>query len=320
MIKEANDSPRTTLKPPFDGILLIDKPKGCTSHDVVRRLRQKLNMKAIGHAGTLDPLATGLLVTLLGEATCLSSDLLNKDKGYHAKIRLGIETDTWDREGETLKENSTLLDPKIVLAEAQKLVGDLELPIPLYSAVKKNGKKLYEYAREGKEITIPKRTMSFYNIKTRMESPSLVHVEMNCTKGSFVRSWAYQLGLNLGVGACIEELRRVYSSPYKVQEAVTLDELPPLVSPYFQSLNDYLSSYQTLTLTGRNEHLMINGQIPIEVTQRLTYQQKQANQLGCQFPIRVISGQNGHLLSLLNISPFQGVKIKKIFNARHKNP
>lgn len=321
----------------FNGILLVDKPTGCTSHDVIREIRHSLQMKAVGHAGTLDPLATGLLVILLGEATCLSNEFLNKDKSYLVKVRLGVETDTWDRDGQIKRENNSPLDMNWVLSETKKLVGDIELPVPIYSAVKRGGKKLYEYAREGKDIPLPKRVMSFYDLNVFLEDPSpdtlstredplsqeknFIYAKISCAKGGFIRSWANQLGSILGVGACVEELRRLSSSPYDVAQAIPLSQVNPesLHSPHFTPLNDCFDSYQTITISGRNERLMINGQVPTEVTQRLTYQQKQANLLGCSYPIKVMSGLNGQILSLLDICPFKEPKIRKVFNAKHKS-
>ena len=155
--------------------------------------------------------------------------------------------------------------------------------------------------------------------KANLSETNLIDVKMSCSKGSFVRSWAHQLGRNLGPGAYVEELRRISSGAYQVSQAIPLNDLNPkaLQFPHFIPLNDCFASHQTLTIKGRSEHLMMNGQIPIEVTQRLTYQQKQANLLGKSYPIRLINSY-GELLSLLSLKPFQELKIKKVFNARQK--
>ena len=301
----------------WDGVLLLDKPSGMTSHDVVRELRRTLRWRAIGHAGTLDPLATGLLIILLGEATCLSSDFLNRDKRYRVKVRWGIETDTWDREGKVLREDSTPIERERALLEAQKLVGDLDLPIPIFSAVKRGGKKLYEYAREGRtDIEIPKRKMKFYNLVTTQVGGDWIELEMSCSKGSFIRSWAYELGLRLGVGGRVEELRRLSSDPYEVTRGVSLDEVAVkgLCLPHFIPLQDCFSSYKTLTLVGRGERLMKHGQIPRELLQRLIDSQKRVNQRGEVLPVRVLSGPEGRLLSLLELRPFKKPKVRKIFS------
>ena len=300
-----------------NGVLLVDKPKGLTSHDVVREIRRRLQIKAVGHAGTLDPLATGLLVVLLGEATHLSDDLLNGDKSYHVKVRWGIETETWDMEGRVTREDLTPVDVEWVVTEAHKLVGDLELPIPIYSAVKRGGKKLYEYARKGQKIEISNRKMSFYNLTVCHVGEGFIEVEMSCRKGSFIRSWAYQLGVNLGVGACVEELRRTASLPYKVINGTALEKIcrENLCSPHFIPLRDCLSSYKTFTVSGRGEHLMMNGQIPRELSQRLIYHQKQANRFEEPLPVRVMSGHDGQLLSILEVRPFKRLRIKRVFKA-----
>ena len=303
-----------------NGVLLIDKPTGMTSHAVVREIRHILQMKAVGHAGTLDPLATGLLVILLGEATYLSSDLSNNDKSYHVKVKLGVETDTWDMDGRVVKENLTPLDTKWVVSEVRKLVGDLELPVPAFSAVKRGGRKLYEYARQNQKIEIPKRKMSFYNLVVGSVGEGFVEVDVSCSKGSFIRSWAYQLGVNLAAGACVEKLRRTASSPYQMAQGISLEKLKrdELRSPYFIPLSDCLSSYQALTISGRNEHLMTNGQIPHELSQRLIYNQKQVNRSAKPLPVRVMSGRDGQLLSILEVRPFQALRIKKIFKTNQR--
>ena len=304
-----------------DGVLLLDKPAGLTSHDVIREVRRTLGWKVVGHSGTLDPLATGLLVVLLGEATHISNEFLNNDKSYHVKVKWGVETDTWDREGKITREDLTPIDEQRAISEAQKLVGDLELPIPMYSAVKRGGKKLYEYARQGQKIEIPKRKMSFYDLAVHQVGPNWLGLGMSCTKGSFIRSWAHQLGVNLGVGAHVEELRRTFVAPYEISQGITLEKLPSkgLCSPHFIPLSDCLSSYKTLTLSGRSERLMMHGQIPRELFQRLIYNQKQVNHLEKPLPVRVVSGQGGQLLSLLEVRPFREPKIKRVFNARHKS-
>ena len=227
------------------GVLLVDKPTGMTSHDVVREVRKKLQMKTVGHAGTLDPLATGLLVILLGEATHLSDDLLNNDKNYHVRVKWGVETDTWDVKGRVLKEDLSPIDGQQVALEAQKLVGNLELPVPIYSAVKLKGKKLYEYAREGQNINLPKREMNFYNLVVDRVGEGFIDVEMSCRKGSFIRSWAHQLGVHLGVGACVERLRRMASTPPQGDPSPKTGRAsqgppqpPPLYSP--QGLFEFL--------------------------------------------------------------------------------
>ncbi len=304
----------------MDGILLIDKPSGMTSHDIVREVRRILKMKAVGHAGTLDPLATGLLVILLGEGTHLSQGLLNRDKWYHIKVKLGVETETWDTDGKVIqKKNTGVLSPRQVVSEVERLEGDLVLPVPIFSAVKRGGKKLYEYAREGKQVEIPLREMKFYNVSLESVGSDFVEVSLSCSKGSFIRSWAYELGRQLGVGACVEQLRRLASLPYKVEAAITLEKLKKegLAPPYFTSFQDCVSPYKAFTVSGKSERLMKNGQIPHELSQRLVYSQKQANGRQESIPVRVMSGTGGNLLGLLEVRPFDSLKIKKIFKTSY---
>ena len=298
------------------GVLLLDKPSGITSHDVIYKVRHILQCKTVGHAGTLDPLATGLLVVVLGEATHLSNEFLTSNKGYRVRVRWGVETDTWDKDGRIIKQDSTPIDKKKAIQEAQKLVGELKLPIPMYSAVKKGGKKLYEYAWRGEKIDIPKRKMNFYGLIFHQVGQSWMDLEMNCSKGSYIRSWAHQLGIHLNVGAHVEELRRTFSDPYNISQAIPLEDLASkgLSSPHFIPLDNCLSSYKTFTLSGFNEHLMRNGQIPRDLSRRLIYDQKEVNHLEAPLPVRVISGQGG-LLCLLELRPHKKLKIKRVFNA-----
>ncbi|RYZ77522.1 MAG: tRNA pseudouridine(55) synthase TruB, partial [Proteobacteria bacterium] len=215
---------------PLNGVLLVDKPVGMTSHDVVARARRILGTKGIGHAGTLDPLASGLLLLLIGEGTKVSDYLLNGDKTYELNCKLGVATDSMDITGEVLREQPVTSSLEEIKAAVAKLQGTLTLKVPLHSAVKVDGKKLYEYAHKGQTPEpniIPDREMTFYDvqlIETTMASASPsgstnVIVRMSCSKGSFIRAWANNLGEDLGCGGTVEGLRRVASNPFTVANA-----------------------------------------------------------------------------------------------------
>lgn len=211
-------------KKDLEGILLIDKPSGMTSHDVVDQVRRKLRMKRIGHAGTLDPMATGLLIILVGKATKLSQYLTSLDKNYSGTIKLGETTNTQDADGE-IKTSKPV--PEISKAEAQDclnaFVGDQYQTPPMYSAVKINGQRLYKLARKGQEVAREPRfiRVSKFTI-TRFELPE-VDFELDCSKGTYVRTLANDFGDKIGCGAHLIALRRDGSDQFDVANAVTLD-------------------------------------------------------------------------------------------------
>lgn len=210
----------------MEGVLLVDKPTDHTSHDVVARLRGKLRMKRIGHAGTLDPMATGLLVILVGKATRISQYLMSVEKCYTGTIKLGMTTNTQDAEGEMLETRPVPpLNEAQVRAALQGFMGDqYQLP-PMFSAVKIGGQPLYKAARKGEEI---EREPRFIRVRRfdlmRWESPE-IDFEVDCTKGTYVRTLAHDVGQKLGCGGHLSALRRTASGELRLDRATTLDEL-----------------------------------------------------------------------------------------------
>jgi tRNA pseudouridine55 synthase len=222
------------LTPPreMEGILLVDKPADHTSHDVVARLRGKLRMKRVGHAGTLDPMATGLLIILVGKATRVSQYLMSVDKEYEGSIELGKVTDTQDAEGEVLE---TIPVPAFSEAEIRAAVasflGDQYQTPPMYSAVKVDGVPLYKSARKGEEVEREPRFIRVMSWDlTRIALPRL-DFRLRCTKGTYVRTLAHDLGRKLGCGAHLAALRRTASDKFNVSQALTLDEINALSLP-----------------------------------------------------------------------------------------
>jgi tRNA pseudouridine55 synthase len=210
----------------FDGVLLIDKPPEHTSHDVVARLRGILKMKRIGHAGTLDPMATGLLVMLVGKATRLSQYLMSVEKEYTGTIKLGEVTNTQDAEGEIV---STTPVPSLTEDDVRKalngFLGDQYQIPPMFSAIKIGGKPLYKSARAGEEVEREPRFIRVMSYElTRWESPE-IDFRVLCTKGTYVRTLAHDLGQRLGCGAHLKALRRISSGTLNVSRAVTLEQL-----------------------------------------------------------------------------------------------
>lgn len=216
----------------LEGVLLVDKPTDHTSHDVVARLRGKLRMKRIGHAGTLDPMATGLLVILVGKATRISQYLTSVDKEYAGTIELGKVTNTQDAEGEVLETRPVpTLSAEQIQAALKSFIGDqYQLP-PMFSAIKIDGVPLYKRAREGEEVEREPRFIRVMSYElTRWASPELDFV-VRCTKGTYVRTLAHDLGQRLGCGAHLKALRRLSSGNLSVTRALTLDQIMAMPLP-----------------------------------------------------------------------------------------
>ena len=210
---------------PFEGILLIDKPEGCTSHDVVSRVRRKLNMKKIGHAGTLDPMATGLLIMLVGKATKVSQYLISLAKVYEGKFLLGQTTDSYDADGEvTETKDVPELSEADLNEEMKTFVGDQYQTPPMFSAKKINGVPLYKMARKGKSV---EREARFINVSRldllNFESPSAEFV-LACSKGTYVRSIVHDLGQKIGCGAHLTALRRTEIDQFKIKDSARLED------------------------------------------------------------------------------------------------
>ncbi len=212
------------------GILLIDKPPGITSHDVVDRVRKAYHTRRVGHTGTLDPQATGLLVLLLGEATKISEQLMGMDKSYEGVMQIGVTSDTYDLEGEVEKpENGT--EPPATLEAWRELItefiGEIDQEPPIYSAKKVGGKKLYEYARKKAKVHPPIKAR-----KIRVDDFELLEFEgdriefgVDCSAGTYVRSLVHDLGRKAGCGALLAELRRTDVGPFGIEDAHTVDEV-----------------------------------------------------------------------------------------------
>ena len=208
----------------LDGAILIDKPSGPTSHDVVDAIRRQFGIKKVGHCGTLDPNATGLLIIVLGRGTKLSEKLMSDDKVYEGDIKFGETTDSYDVDGEILE---TKLVPPLMLDQLNELaatfVGDqMQMP-PMVSAIKKNGVPLYKLARKGIEVVREPRLVHIYNFRFTEYREPLATFKLACTKGTYVRSVAHDLGQKLGCGAHLATLRRSVAGKFDVVDATSLD-------------------------------------------------------------------------------------------------
>lgn len=217
----------------MNGILVIDKPQGYTSHDIVNVVRKKLGTKKVGHTGTLDPLATGVLVLCVGQATKLVSYLTAENKTYTATAKLGMTTTTDDITGEILTESDVNVTDKLLKDTLSKYTGNITQIPPKYSAIKVAGKKLYEYARKNQDVVIPVRHVTVYD--TTLLSDVVLYTNENShfnfsttvSKGTYIRTLIKDIGVSLGCGATMEALRRTQVGAYTLLDAISLDEVNP---------------------------------------------------------------------------------------------
>ncbi len=249
----------------MNGVINVNKPLGMTSHDVVYRLRKLLSIKKIGHTGTLDPDASGVLPMCIGRATKVADMLTAQDKQYIAEVTLGFATDTLDKSGvitETAEVNVSEADIKSAVGN---FVGDIEQIPPMYSAIKVDGKKLYELAREGKEIERASRSV-------RIDSIEILDIDLDnnkftmrvdCSKGTYIRTLCDDIGRRLGCFAHMSALERTRSGRFDITEAYTLEEIETLYNngdlSFFVPVDKVFEEYPSLVLTARKAHKMCNG-------------------------------------------------------------
>lgn len=213
----------------MDGILLIDKPKGITSRDVVNQVIKKLNIKKVGHTGTLDPLATGVMVVCIGKATKLVDLLTSEDKEYVAEVTLGIETDTMDITGKVLNKKHIDIKKENIIKSLKKFLGKYNQEVPIYSAVKINGKKLYEYARNNETMSLPKREVEIKNIEllNLWNENDTVKFSFSClvSKGTYIRSLIKDICNNLNVIGTMSNLRRIKQGKFNISQCRSIDKV-----------------------------------------------------------------------------------------------
>lgn len=211
-------------------ILLVDKPKGITSFDVIRRLRKKLGIRKMGHAGTLDPLATGLMIIAVGKDTKKLNEYLKLPKTYEAEILLGKRTTTGDLEGEVLEEKISEIDINKVQKVLREIKGKIKLPVPVYSAIKVKGQPLYKMARKGISVNPPIKEMEILDIKLldnfKKAEFCILSLEIEVASGTYIRSIAEELGKRLDVPATLSNLKRTQIGKFKVKDALTIEDIP----------------------------------------------------------------------------------------------
>ena len=251
----------------INGVLNIYKEKGYTSHDVVAKLRGIVGQKKIGHTGTLDPDAVGVLPVCLGKATKLCDMLTDKNKTYETVMLLGKVTDTQDISGATLSEQDvSALDENAVRVAVMSFLGDyMQIP-PMYSALKVNGKKLYELAREGIEIERKARPVQILEIQIKEINLPRVRMEVTCSKGTYIRTLCHDIGAKLGCGACMEELIRTKVSRFDIEDSLTLEQVANLknanqLEAHLVAIDEMFSGYEAVTLKEEFMSFVYNGNV-----------------------------------------------------------
>ena len=311
------------------GVLLINKTAGGTSHDIVHSLRSIIGQRQVGHAGTLDPMAQGLVLILLGQGTKLSDYLLMNDKRYCFILRLGVTTDTLDKTGEVIEKKEVQLSAEKIKQTLKRSQGTFSLPVPLVSAVKVKGKKLYEYKRQNKAVVPPIRDMTFYDLIIQGIQSETAQVELSCSKGSYIRSWVSFIGNELGTGACLEELTRLQSTPFNVDPALTIQEVKKRLEEKREYNQEYLLKklgsafipfskalphFKAVCIKKTDEKQLRHGGITQNLKITLQEEQKEVNKNKIAETIRVMNYNSEKMLALLELRPFLSPKFIKVFS------
>jgi tRNA pseudouridine55 synthase len=260
-----------------DGVLLLDKPVGLSSNDALIKAKRVLNAKKAGHTGTLDPFATGLLPLCFGEATKFSQDLLEADKTYEATVHLGIMTTTGDTEGEVIECREVDVTPELIEAALARFRGPILQVPPMYSALKRDGKAYYEYAREGITLEREARPVTIHGLELIAYEAPFLKIEVTCSKGTYVRVLGEDIGAALGCGAHLNALRRTGVGALTIDHMITLEQLQAHPDPLslLAPVDALLSSFPVVELGADLAGRFLNGQRlalgkePVEVPQQL---------------------------------------------------
>ena len=245
----------------MNGIVIVDKPQGWTSQDVTARLRRVYATRRIGHGGTLDPMATGVLPVFVGRATRGVEFFEHAEKTYDTVLLLGRTTDTQDVTGATLAEKAVHLSPADIEKVLPRFRGDILQVPPMYSALKVNGKKLYELARKGQEVERQPRPITVFELTNLGFDGTRLSLRVRCSKGTYIRTLCQDIGEALGCGGCMEALRRVRAGEYGIEDAVPLEKLLESETPeqYLRSLDTMFAHCPAVTLTANQEKRCRNG-------------------------------------------------------------
>ncbi|MFQ5812702.1 MAG: tRNA pseudouridine(55) synthase TruB [Anaerolineae bacterium] len=301
----------------ISGILNIDKPAGMTSHDVVARVRQISGQRRVGHAGTLDPAATGVLVVCLGQATRVVEYLMASDKVYRARIRLGISTDTHDAEGEVTATAEVDVRKDELRNALASFIGSIQQVPPMYSALKRKGVPLYKLARQGITVEREPRSVEIHNIELLDWMPPLLTIRVKCSPGTYIRALARDLGQELGCGAHLQSLTRLASGHFTLGEAVSLEALAQgNWREFIHPLDEALLDFEPLVVDAQAEKRIRQGQ------------QVQVPPLPppiaggeWRHELRRAYSQEGELIAILRYDPQTGLwQPKKVFKLEAQNP
>ena len=245
----------------MNGIVIVDKPQGWTSQDVTARLRRVFNTRRIGHGGTLDPMATGVLPVFVGRATRGVEFFEHAEKTYETLLRLGITTDTEDITGMVLTEQDAFVTGEMLVEVLQKFRGDILQVPPMYSALKVNGQKLYDLARKGKEVERQPRPITIHELELLGMEANGIRLRVRCSKGTYIRTLCKDIGAALGCGGCMAELRRVQAGEYTIGESVPLETLLETEDPgqYLRGVDTMFCQHPAVTLTEKQEARCRNG-------------------------------------------------------------
>lgn len=246
----------------MDGLLIVNKPKEYTSHDVVNVIRKQLNIKKVGHTGTLDPNATGVLPILIGKATKISKYLIEHNKTYIATVKLGEKTDTGDSEGQVVetKKIPESLKQEDVNKVLQSFLGKQKQLPPMYSAIKVNGKKLYEYAREGKELEIKPRDIEIYKIELLEYKNSKIKFEVECSKGTYIRTLCEDIAEKIETVGYMEELQRTKVNNFQIENSILLDNITiENAEQNIIKIEEVFKDKNTIELDSKKLELFLNG-------------------------------------------------------------
>ena len=286
----------------MNGILLVDKPQDWTSHDVVAKLRGVFGEKRVGHSGTLDPMATGLLTVFFGRATKAVEFSEAAEKEYLARLRLGVETDTQDTTGTVLKTADALPSRAALEAVLPQFRGEIQQLPPMYSAIKVNGQRLYDIARRGGSVERQPRTITIHSLELIGEEAGDYLLRVCCSKGTYVRTLCHDIGAALGCGGAMSALRRTRVGSYEVQNAHPMDELTALdrsaAEALLLPLESIFSEFPVITLTERNESHCRNGR---DFT------------ISAADGVYRLHGQDGQFLMLASLESHQVRAIKRFF-------
>ena len=245
----------------MDGLVIVDKPQDWTSQDVTAKLRGVFQTRRIGHGGTLDPMATGVLPVFVGRATRGVEFFEHADKVYEAVLRLGITTDTEDITGEILEEKPVSVTEAQILAVLERFKGEIQQIPPMYSAIKVNGQKLCNLARKGKEVERPARTITIFALDFLGMDGNDIQLRVRCSKGTYIRTLCKDIGAALGCGGCMAALRRTAAGSYSIENAVPLADLVASENPgqYLQGVDSMFSRHPAVTLTEKQALRTRNG-------------------------------------------------------------